>query len=170
MSCMIISTRALFSVKRTLISSYYWSTQTKDRPMKLYTNLWKNGNFPHCAVDVVREATKFVWQAYVFNAVEYFKGEQARDNAEPIEWGSVYEILQVAGDEALTPVQLYKTLGMIDYNTDPKGWLEPEEYDNWARRDEFEQFKETLKRLRNFLAEHIAKNTEEYKNAQWSIE
>lgn len=66
-------------------------------------------------------------------------------------------------------MQLYKTLQMIDYNTDANGWLTDSEYENWSRRIEFENFKETLKRIKSFLADFLVSRTEEYEKAAWDL-
>ena len=167
MSCMIISMEALARVRETLKAAAYYQGDDINRPRKLY-NAFTNGSQKAAK----RLATDFVVRACIFNFIEYDKGEEARNNAEPVDWGTViYHLTNNFNNrQPLDVYQLYKTLEMIDYNTDPQGWMEPEEYENWCRREEFEKFKETLKNLSLFLAEHIAKNTEGYKNAQWSIE
>lgn len=166
MSCMIISLEALARVRETLTASAYYKGDDINRPSRLY-RAFANGS----TAAAKRLADEFVKLACIYNNIEYFKGEQARNNAEPVEWGiELYHLQNMVNRQPLDVYQLYKTLEMIDYNTDPQGWMEPEEYDNWCRREEFEKFKETLKNLSLFLAEHIAKNTEGYKNAQWSIE
>ena len=66
-------------------------------------------------------------------------------------------------------MKLYKTLQMIDYNTSPKGWLSAEEYEHWYRKHEFENFKDTLHRIKNYLASFLVSRTEEYEKATWDL-
>ena len=163
---MIISLEALARVRETLKASAYYQGGDINKPRKLY-KAFTNGSQKAAK----RLADEFVTRACIFNNIEYFKGEQARNNAEPVEWGiELYHLKNMANRQPLDVYQLYKTLEMIDYNTNPQGWMERREYKNWCRREEFEEFKETLKRMTQCLAEHIARNTEGYKNAKWSIE
>ena len=61
------------------------------------------------------------------------------------------------------------TLQMFDYNTDPDGWLTKNEYSKWARKEEFEKFKELLSEMIKNVACSIVENTEEYKKAEWCL-
>ena len=165
MSCLGISMKALAAVRETLISSFYWREQRDETPLGLhhaFTGVW-HGSEKLTEI----QAEEFVEKAFIYNSIEYFKGEHARNNAEPIEWGDFIRCLRNCRPKRLPIIQLYKTLCMFDYNTEPKGWLEEPEYENWSRRIEFENFKDTLKKVKNYLAEFLVSRTETYKKAEW---
>ena len=167
MSCMAISMKALAGVRETLRSSYYWNEQRDETPISL-KYVFTGTHYPSDKLTEI-QAKEFVEKAFIFNSIEYFKGEQARENSEPIEWGEYCFCLARCDSKRLSVMQLYKTLQMIDYNTDAKGWLTAAEYENWARKREYENFKETLKRITNYLAGFIVSRTEEYEKAAWDL-
>ena len=162
MSCMDISIKALAGVRETLKSSLYWREQSDEKPLVLGSVL-RNYRINEKAID------NFVENAFIFNSIEYFKGEQARNNAEPKEWGDFIYCLRNCDSERLKIVQFYKTIQMIDYNTDPKGWLSQEQYDNWCRKSEFEKFKEILHKIEHCVASFLVSRLDEYKKAEWCL-
>lgn len=171
MSCMPISIKALAGVRETLSRSFYWKEATDEKPIFL-----KSAFAGAFAGNCVGEknfndlCSEFVEQAFIFNSIEYYKGKQARINAEPKEWRDFIFCLKNYDSERLSVMQLYKTLQMIDYNTEPKGWMNKDEYNNWSRKEEFENFKKTLGRIISCLASHIIARTEAYEKAVWSLE
>ena len=168
MSCMAISMKALAGVRETLRSSIYWNEERDETPISLKYVF--TGTYHPSEKLTEIQAKEFVEKAFTFNSIEYFKGEQAKTNSEPIEWGDYFVCLSRFNSKRLSVMQLYKTLQMIDYNTDAKGWLTQEEYENWARKDEYEVFKSNIKDLTNFLAEFLVSRTQAYKDAEWCIE
>lgn len=171
MSCMPISIKALLSVCSTLKSSYFWGEQTDETPLGLFTKLCGECHF-YCSEAVANhEAVLFCMQAFVFNSIEYYKGKQAEENAEPIVWGEIYHILRNdKKTKRLSIMQLYVTLCMWNYNTEPKGWLEHKDYMKWARREEYEKFKEKLEGMVNYLARFMVSRLPEYEKAEWCLE
>lgn len=171
MSCMPISLKALLSVCSTLKSSYFWHEQSNERPLGLFAKLYGETYF-YCSEAVANhEAVLFCMQAFVFNSIEYDKGKEAEENAEPIEWGEIYHILRNDEKTQRLPImQLYVTLSMWEYNTEPKGWLEHEDYMNWARREEYEKFKKKLTDMVNYLARFIVSRLPEHDKAEWCLE
>ena len=169
MSCMPISFKALAGVRETLLSSFYWTAQTDENPLSL-CHAFAGGSSRSIGEKRMNDlALEFVEQAFVFNSVEYFRGEYARENAEPIEWGGYFAALKKSNSKRLPIIQMFKTLQMIDYNTEPKGWMTESEYANWARREEFERFKKTMNRIISCIACFIVSRTEAYKNADWCL-
>ena len=168
MSCMTISMKALAGVRETLISSVYWREQYDENPLTL-AHAFSGCYHPSPELTEI-QAREFVEKAFVYNCIEYFKGEQARNNAEPIEWSDYFRCLKNYKSKRLSIIQLYKTLQMIDYNTDASGWLEKEEYENWSRKIEFENFKDTLHKVIHSLAEFLVSRTEAYKAAEWCLQ
>ena len=163
MSCMAISMKALAGVRETLRSSIYWNEQRDETPISL-KYVFTGTHHPSEKLTEI-QAKEFVEKAFIFNSIEYFKGEHAKTNSEPIEWGDYFVCLSRFNSKRLSVMQLYKTFQMIDYNTDANGWLTDSEYENWSRRIEFENFKETLKRIKKFLADFLVSRTEEYEKA-----
>lgn len=167
MSCMPLSIDSLIDVRETLYSSAGWRCNNYECPTFLY-QVFCGDNKPTTASESGRRTQDFVERAFIFNSIEYFKGVQARNNAEPKEWkDALLAMRKTRRCRRMSIVQLYKTLQCIDYNTEPAGWLLPKEYENWARKDEYEEFKETIKRLINYLAGHIAMHTKAYEYATW---
>lgn len=169
MSCIAISLEALTGVRETLISSLYWREQSDEKPLGLFDAFTGVNRFTASEKLTKIQAEEFVEKAFVFNSIEYFKGEHAKNNAEPIEWGNYFRILKRCDSKRLPIMQFYKTLQMIDYNTDADGWLTKEEYENWARKDEYEIFKSNIKALTNYLAEFLVSRTQAYKDAEWCL-
>jgi hypothetical protein len=165
---MAISMKALAGVRETLRSSIYWNEERDETPISLKYVF--TGTYHPSEKLTEIQAKEFVEKAFTFNSIEYFKGEHAKTNSEPIEWGDYFVCLSRFNSKRLSVMQLYKTLQMIDYNTDAKGWLTQEEYENWARKDEYEVFKSNIKDLTNFLAEFLVSRTQAYKDAEWCIE
>ena len=165
MSCMAISMEALAGVRETLVSSYFWKEQSDERPLGLHRAF--TGCYGNNLKLTEIQAQEFVENAFVFNSIEYFKGEHAKSNAEPIEWGDFIRCLKNFNHHRLPIMQFYKTLRMIDYNTDAEGWMEKSVYENWSRREEYENFKKTIKRVEQCLAEFIISRTKEYQEAEW---
>lgn len=166
MSCMPISIKALAGVRETLSRSFYWKEATDEKPIFLKSAFAGNCVGEKNFNDLCRE---FVEQAFIFNSIEYYKGKQARINAEPKEWGDFIFCLKNYDSDRLSVMQLYKTLQMIDYNTEPRGWMEDDEYDNWSRKGEFEDFKKKLNKIISCLANHIICRMEAYEKAVWSL-
>lgn len=168
MSTMAISPKALASVRETLCVSVYWRQMDKDTPFGLQFAF--SGSY-HMTEDEMRKlADEFVFMAHVFNETEYCKGQQAKGNYYPVEFGLWKRMTENMNARRLSSVQLYKTLQMIDYNTDAIGWLTEEERQNWCMKDEFAKFKETTRRMIACLSAHIISFLDEYKEAKWSIE
>lgn len=169
MSCMAISFNALAGVRETLVSSFYWREQNDEKPLGLCTAFTGRSVLHVNTAMAETQAKEFVEKCFVFNSIEYFKGEHAKNNAEPIEWGEAIEIAKSCKSERLPIMQFYKTLQMIDYNTEASGWLTKEEYEKWARKDEYEVFKSNIKDLTKYLAEFLVSRTQAYKDAEWCI-
>ena len=112
-------------------------------------------------------AKSFVELALLFNYMEYFKGEQARNNAEPVEWGCAVLALDLMQGEKLTDVELVKSLDCIEYNTSVESFLNTDEYMRWSRRFEFENFQTVIRGMREILYLHIVSHLPEYENAKW---
>ena len=165
---MAISMKALAGVRETLCSSIYWNEERDETPISLKYVF--TGTYHPSEKLTEIQAKEFVEKAFTFNSIEYFKGEHAKTNSEPVGWGDYFVCLSRFNSKRLSVMQLYKTLQMIDYNTDAKGWLTQEEYENWARKDEYEVFKSNIKDLTNFLAEFLVSRTQAYKDAEWCIE
>ena len=162
MSCMDISIKALAGVRETLKSSLYWREQTDEKPLVLGWVL-RECRLNEKAID------KFVEDAFFFNATEYFKGEQAKNNAEPKEWGDFIFCLKNYDSKRLPLAQFFKTLEMIDYNTEPKGWLTKDEYENWSRKSDYEKFKEILHKILFYVASSLVSRLKEYEDAEWYL-
>lgn len=169
MSCMAISIKALAGVRETLISSIYWREQSDETPLGLCKAFTGSDRFTVSETITRIQAQEFCEKAFIFNSIEYFKGEQARTNSEPIEWEDFIFCLKNYDSKRLSIMQLYKTLQMIDYNTDADGWLTSSEYENWTRRFEYENFKEDLKTVENYLASFIVGRLKEYEDAEWCL-
>ena len=69
----------------------------------------------------------------------------------------------------MTIIQFLKTLQMIDYNTDARGWIEDKEYETWARRKEYENFKTKTNELISHVAQFIVAYHYEYAIAKWDF-
>lgn len=160
---MTISEKALAAVRDEIISSYY-----NDKHRIFFGFMGGSAcNFDSKAIR--RKAKWFIDAAFIFNSIEWQKGEQARNNCEPIDWGIPIRHVEGVIGAKLSPAQFLMTLQMIDYNTDPDGWMTKAEYSRWARKDEFENFKKILTKMISRVALTIVEQTEEYKKAEWCI-
>lgn len=158
MSCMQISLRALAGVREFLEASELWSVIDKEHPGIGF--IIERMNPKH-----------FVQSAYIFNRIELSEGKEARENQEPESWRAEIALAQKAVPERLKVIQVFKTVQMIDYNTESAGWLTQTEYENWNRKAEYEQFKKYIRNLKIYLAEHIIDHfIPEYEQAEWDLQ
>ncbi len=165
MSCIPVNIDSLVDVREMLYYSAGWREQTDNKPLQLWLAL--TGDYDKRS-ETAKIAVDFVEKAYIFNAIECFCGKHAKSNTEPEQWNDALQAMKNVRRYKLIPImQLFKSLQFIDYNTDVAGWLTPEEYENWSRKDEYEQFKDTCARLRKFLAEFIVSRLPEYQAAKW---
>lgn len=165
MSCMTISEEALIGVRETLNDSLNWKETTKEQMPALSFIFSKNRN------DVKKfeeETQKFITDAFIFNQFELTKGnEEINKN---LGWCEKYiQDLKEQDGNRMTIVQFLKTLQMIDYNTDARGWIEDEEYETWARRKEYENFKTKINELISHVAHFIVARLQKYENAKWDF-
>lgn len=168
MSTMPISLNALAAVRETLISSYYWRVNDDNHCAHLFDAFC--GSQSHEYLDqstAFGMVEDFVSKAWIYNAIAYFKGKQAKSNEEPAEWNCALEALKSTNEKKMTLMQFYKTALCVDYNTDVDGWLLPDVYENWKRKDDYRKFKKTLARIMGCLSEYIICRTPEYKAAKW---
>ena len=166
MSCLPLSMTTLASVRETLRCSYSWTEDAPETPIALWF-AFTDGRSVRSDLVATRHSEKFVELAYIFNCIEYSQGEEARTNSEPVSWGLALDIAKHGQGQRLSILQLIKSLECIDYNTSSDGWLEKEEYENWARREEFEKFKTQLKRIILALLSSVVSRLPEYKQAKW---
>lgn len=168
MSTLPISLNALAAVRDTLIASFYWRENDENHCSYLFDVFANRPSHNYVTESEAKGMVEnFVNLAYIFNAISYFKGEQAKTNEEPDEWGCALEALKSTRGKTMTLVQLFKTIQCIDYNTDVESWLQPGEYYNWKRKYIFEEFNKTIMRINVCLGNHIIGQTEEYKAAKW---
>lgn len=116
---------------------------------------------------VSKAAADFVAAAMVFNLEEYECGKYAKMNAEPVDYKHFIKLLKFTEGKPISKAQLVKTLQCIKYNTSVKGWLTPNEYNRWARRDEYKKFHKTLDRLIGALLADLVDQLDSYKAAVW---
>ena len=165
MSCMTISKEALIGVRETLNDSLNWKETTKEQMTGLSFIFSKNRN------DVKKfeeETQKFITDAFIFNQFELTKGD--KDVNGNLGWCEKYLLyLRKQEGNRMTIVQFLKTLQMIDYNTDARGWIEDEEYETWARRKEYENFKTKINELISHVAQFIVARLQKYENAKWDF-
>lgn len=165
MSCITISKEALIGVRETLNNSLNWKETTKEQMPKLSFIFSKNRN------DVKKfeeETQKFMTDAFIFNQFELTKGD--KEVNENLGWCEKYLLyLRKQEGNRMTLIQFFKTLQMIDYNTDARGWIEDKEYETWARRKEYENFKTKINELISHIAQFIVANLPEYANAKWNF-
>lgn len=165
MSCMTISKEALIGVRETLSDSLNWKETTKEQMTGLSFIFSKNRN------DVKKfeeETQKFITDAFIFNQFELTKGD--KEVNENLGWCEKYiQYLKEQKGNRMTIVQFLKTLQMIDYNTDARGWIEDEEYETWARRKEYENFKTKINELISHVAQFIVARLQKYENAKWDF-
>lgn len=165
MSCMTISKEALIGVRETLNDSLNWKETTKEQMTGLSFIFSKNRN------DVKKfeeETQKFITDAFIFNQFELTKGD--KEVNENLGWCEKYLLyLRKQEGNRMTIVQFLKTLQMIDYNTDARGWIEDEKYETWARRKEYENFKTKINELISHVAQFIVARLQKYENAKWDF-
>lgn len=165
MSCMTISKEALIGVRETLNDSLNWKETTKEQMPELSFLFSKNRN------DVKKfeeETQKFITDAFIFNQFELTKGD--KEVNENLGWCEKYLLyLKEQKGNRMTIVQFLKTLQMIDYNTDARGWIDDEEYETWARRKEYENFKMKINELISHVAQFIVARLQEYDKAKWDF-
>lgn len=165
MSCMTISKEALIGVRETLNDSLNWKETTKEQMTGLSFIFSKNRN------DVKKfeeETQKFITDAFIFNQFELTKGD--KEVNENLGWCEKYLLyLRKQEGNRMTIVQFLKTLQMIDYNTDARGWIEDEKYETWARRKEYENFKTKINELTSHVAQFIVARLQKYENAKWDF-
>lgn len=163
MSCITISKEALIGVRETLNDSLNWKETTKDQTPELSFIFSKNRN------DVKKfeeETQKFITDAFIFNQFELTKGD--KEVNENLGWCEKYiQDLKEQEGNRITLIQFFKTLQMIDYNTDARGWIEDKEYETWARRKEYENFKTKINELISHVAQFIVARLQEYDDAKW---
>lgn len=162
---MTISKEALIGVRETLSDSLNWKETTKEQMTGLSFIFSKNRN------DVKKfeeETQKFITDAFIFNQFELTKGD--KEVNENLGWCEKYiQYLKEQKGNRMTIVQFLKTLQMIDYNTDARGWIEDEEYETWARRKEYENFKTKINELISHVAQFIVARLQKYENAKWDF-
>ena len=165
MSCITISKEALIGVRETLNDSLNWKETTKEQMPELSFIFSKNRN------DVKKfeeETQKFITDAFIFNQFELTKGN--KEVNENLGWCEKYLLyLRKQEGNRMTIIQFLKTLQMIDYNTDTRGWIEDEEYETWARRKEYENFKTKINELTSKVAQFIVATLQEYDKAKWDF-
>lgn len=163
MSCITISKEALIGVRETLNDSLNWKETTKGQTPELSFIFSKNRN------DVKKfeeETQKFITDAFIFNQFELTKGD--KEVNENLGWCEKYiQDLKEQEGNRMTLIQFFKTLQMIDYNTDARGWIEDKEYETWARRKEYENFKTKINELISHVAQFIVARLQEYDDAKW---
>ena len=165
MSCMTISKEALIGVRETLNDSLNWKKTTKEQMPELSFIFSKNRK----DVEKFEEETqKFITDAFIFNQFELTKGD--KEVNENLGWCEKYiQDLKEQDGKRMTIIQFLKTLQMIDYNTDARGWIEDEEYETWARRKEYENFKTKTNELISHVAQFIVAYHYEYAIAKWDF-
>ena len=154
MSCMTISKEALIGVRETLNDSLNWKETTNEQMTSLPFVFSKNRKN---AEKFEEETQKFITDAFIFNQFELTKGEK------------YIQDLKEQDGKRMTIIQFLKTLQMIDYNTDARGWIEDKEYETWARRKEYENFKTKTNELISHVAQFIVAYHYEYAIAKWDF-
>ncbi len=162
---MTISKEALIGVRETLNDSLNWKKTTKEQMPELSFIFSKNRK----DVEKFEEETqKFITDAFIFNQFELTKGD--KEVNENLGWCEKYiQDLKEQDGKRMTIIQFLKTLQMIDYNTDARGWIEDEEYETWARRKEYENFKTKTNELISHVAQFIVAYHYEYAIAKWDF-
>lgn len=162
---MTISKEALIGVRETLNDSLNWEETTKEQMSELSFIFSKNRN------DVKKfeeETQKFMTDAFIFNQFELTKGD--KEVNENLGWCEKYiQYLRKQEGNRMTLIQFFKTLQMIDYNTDARGWIEDEEYETWTMRKDYENFKMKINELISNVAKFIVRRLPEYDNAKWDF-
>ncbi len=165
MSCMTISKEALIGVRETLNDSLNWKETTNEQMTSLPFVFSKNRKN---AEKFEEETQKFITDAFIFNQFELTKGD--KDVNGNLGWCEKYiQDLKEQDGKRMTIIQFLKTLQMIDYNTDARGWIEDKEYETWARRKEYENFKTKTNELISHVAQFIVAYHYEYAIAKWDF-
>lgn len=165
MSCMTISKEALIGVRETLNDSLNWKERSDEQITSLPFVFSKNRKN---AEKFEEETQKFITDAFIFNQFELTKGDNEVN--ENLGWCEKYiQHLKEQDGKRMTIVQFLKTLQMIDYNTDAMGWIEDEEYETWAMRKDYENFKMKISELISHVAQFIVASLPEYDNAKWDF-
>jgi len=168
MSAMIIKIQSLANVRASLSKSFVWRTDSDTTPLCVFDAFIPNASrFMAKREKMSQAALDFVTLAMVFNLEEYSGGKYAKINAEPVDYKYYIKSLKSTSGKPLGKVQLLKTLQCIKYNTSVKGWLTTNEYNQWARHDEYKKFHKTLDRLIGALLADLVSKTDEYKAAVW---
>ncbi|UEA63032.1 hypothetical protein LK429_00125 [Hoylesella buccalis] len=162
---MTISKEALIGVRETLNDSLNWKETTKEQMTSLPFVFSKNRKN---AEKFEEETQKFITDAFIFNQFELTKGD--KEVNENLGWCEKYiQDLKEQDGKRMTIVQFLKTLQMIDYNTDARGWIEDEEYETWTMRKDYENFKMKINELISNVAQFIVRRLPEYDNAKWDF-
>ena len=165
MSCMTISKEALIGVRETLNDSLNWKERSDEQITSLPFVFSKNRKN---AEKFEEETQKFITDAFIFNQFELTKGD--KEVNENLGWCEKYiQCLRKEEGKRMTIIQFLKTLQMIDYNTDVRGWIEDEEYETWRLRKDYENFKMKINELISHIAQFIVSNLPEYNNAKWDF-
>lgn len=163
MSCLQISDRALAGVSTTIISASFWREQTEGQPLSFYHYI--TGEYSNTEERAKDCAKTFVYFSMLFNYMELEGGELKSTDVFNADLERVWNKVQ----DRLSVMQLLKTLQMIDYNTDVKGQMEQEQYDNWSLKSEYESYKKHLDETISYLAEFIVSRMPEYRAAKWDF-
>lgn len=165
MSCMTISKEALIGVRETLNDSLNWKERSDEQITSLPFVFSKNRKN---AEKFEEETQKFITDAFIFNQFELTKGDEEVN--ENLGWCEKYiQYLRKEEGKRMTIIQFLKTLQMIDYNTDVRGWIKDEEYETWRLRKDYENFKMKINELISHIAQFIVSNLPEYNNAKWDF-
>lgn len=164
MSCITISEEALIGVRETLNDSLNWKESSDEQIISLPFVFSKKNIRDE---EMFKEETqKFITDAFTFNQFELTEGnEEINKN-----WCEKYiQYLKEQDGKRMTIIQFLKTLQMIDYNTDARGWMNNEEYETWTMRKDYENFKMKINELISHVAQFIVSNLPEYINAKWNF-
>ncbi len=165
MSCMTISKEALIGVRETLNDALNWKERSDEQITSLPFVFSKNRKN---AEKFEEETQKFITDAFIFNQFELTKGDEEVN--ENLGWCEKYiQYLRKEEGKRMTIIQFLKTLQMIDYNTDVRGWIKDEEYETWRLRKDYENFKMKINELISHIAQFIVSNLPEYNNAKWDF-
>lgn len=164
MSCITISKEALIGVRETLNDSLNWK-KVSDEQMRSLPFVFSNKHRKD-KEKFEEETQKFITDAFIFNQFELTKGD--KEVNENLGWYEKYiQDLKEQEGNRMTLIQFFKTLQMIDYNTDARGWIDDKEYETWARRKEYENFKTKINELISHVAQFIVARLQEYDDAKW---
>lgn len=166
MSTLPLSIDTLAQVRETMCSATFWREHTKETPLWFCESfMGPTGYYKHDEKNVREKANEFVHLAWIFNAVAYHRGEFT--DFEPIDWGCALHAIDITKQKRIGICQLVKTLQCIEYNTDAKGWMRPEFYNTWPRKEQYEKFHKILHEMIFVLLSHIVSYDAEYSAAKW---